>query len=85
MILILVAPGLLMAAGEPFITTQVRFKGIGGEQPVYDDGLLLTVGEVKKLREGKYKAAYVDNKTAGEYSLAIIGGPGIPCSTLELK
>jgi ribose transport system substrate-binding protein len=61
-------------AGKPFITTQVRFKGIGGEVPVYDDQLVLTNAEVAKLRAGKYKAAYVDNNTAGEYSLAIIGG-----------
>lgn len=59
---------------KPFITGEVKFTGAEGEIPVYDDGLVLTKEEVAKIQGMGLKAAYVDNNTAGEYSLAIIGG-----------
>jgi len=59
---------------KPYITGEVKFTGAEGEIPVYDDGLILTKEEVAKIQAMGLKAAYVDNNTAGEYSLAIIGG-----------
>ena len=53
---------------------KVRFSGVEGEQPEYDLDLVLTKGEVAEIQGMGLKGAYVDNNTAGEYSLAIIGG-----------
>ncbi len=57
-----------------FINPQVKFTGTAGEQPVYDDDLYLTRGEVEKIRSMNLTAVYVDNNLAGEYTLAIHGG-----------
>jgi ribose transport system substrate-binding protein len=61
---------------KPFIPAdgQVRFSGVEGEVPEYDLDLVLTKAEVEQIKSMKLKGAYVDNNTAGEYSLAIIGG-----------
>jgi ribose transport system substrate-binding protein len=56
------------------VDPNIEWRGLFGEKPVYGTDLVLTNGEVKKIREGKYKIAYIDNNTAGEYTLAIIGG-----------
>ena len=57
-----------------YITSAVKFTGTAGEQPVYDDGLVLTRGEVEKIRSMNLTAVYVDNNLAGEYTLALHGG-----------
>ncbi|KKK50781.1 hypothetical protein LCGC14_3121600, partial [marine sediment metagenome] len=57
-----------------YITPSVKFTGTAGEQPVYDDGLVLTRGEVEKIRSMNLTAVYVDNNLAGEYTMAIHGG-----------
>ena len=57
-----------------YINPSVKFTGTAGEQPVYDDGLVLTRGEVEKIRAMNLTAVYVDNNLAGEYTLAIHGG-----------
>ena len=59
---------------NPYITGPIKFTGAEGEKPSYDGDLLLTKAEVEQLKGMGLKAAYVDNNTAGEYSLAIIGG-----------
>ncbi len=59
---------------EEYINPQVKFTGTAGEQPVYDDDLYLTRGEVEKIRSMNLTAVYVDNNLAGEYTLAIHGG-----------
>jgi ribose transport system substrate-binding protein len=62
------------AIEKPYITGPIKFTGAEGEKPSYDGDLLLTKAEVEQLKGMGLKAAYVDNNTAGEYSLAIIGG-----------
>ncbi|MCK4925035.1 MAG: substrate-binding domain-containing protein [Spirochaetes bacterium] len=62
------------ALEEEYINPQVKFTGTAGEQPVYDDDLYLTRGEVEKIRSMNLTAVYVDNNLAGEYTLAIHGG-----------
>jgi ribose transport system substrate-binding protein len=57
-----------------YINPSVKFTGTAGEQPVYDDGLVLTRGEVEKIRAMNLTAVYVDNNLAGEYTKAIHGG-----------
>jgi ribose transport system substrate-binding protein len=57
-----------------YINPAVKFTGTAGEQPVYDNDLYLTRGEVEKIRAMNLKAVYVDNNLAGEYTLAIHGG-----------
>jgi ribose transport system substrate-binding protein len=57
-----------------YINPSVKFTGTAGEQPVYDDGLVLTRGEVEKIRSMNLTAVYVDNNLAGEYTKAIHGG-----------
>jgi ribose transport system substrate-binding protein len=57
-----------------YINPAVKFTGTAGEQPVYDNDLFLTRGEVEKIRAMNLKAVYVDNNLAGEYTLAIHGG-----------
>jgi ribose transport system substrate-binding protein len=57
-----------------YINPQVKFTGTAGEQPVYDNDLYLTRGEVEKIRGMNLTAVYVDNNLAGEYTLAIHGG-----------
>jgi len=59
---------------EPYINPIVKFTGTGGEQPVYDADLVLTRGEVEKIRSMGLTVAYVDNNLAGEYTMAIHGG-----------
>ena len=57
-----------------YINPSVKFTGTAGEQPVYDDGLVLTRGEVEEIRAMNLTAVYVDNNLAGEYTMAIHGG-----------
>ena len=57
-----------------YINPAVKFTGTAGEQPVYDNDLYLTRGEVEKIRAMNLTAVYVDNNLAGEYTLAIHGG-----------
>lgn len=59
---------------KPFITDDIKFTGVEGEIPEYDLDLTLTKGQVADIQSRGLKGAYVDNNTAGEYSLAIIGG-----------
>ncbi|MFC2145092.1 substrate-binding domain-containing protein, partial [Actinomycetota bacterium] len=59
---------------RPFVTGEVRFTGVEGEVPEYDLDLILTKGQVAEIQAMGLKGAYIDNNTAGEYSLAIIGG-----------
>ena len=61
-------------------TIDVSWKGPDGETPQLDDTIFLTKAEVEQLRKGKadgtpYTYAVVANNTAGEYSLAMNGGP----------
>ncbi len=58
----------------PYINPAVKFTGVKGEQPVYDGDLVLTRGEVEKIRSMNLTAVYIDNNLAGEYTLAIHGG-----------
>jgi ribose transport system substrate-binding protein len=62
------------ALEEEYINPKVKFTGTAGEQPVYDNDLYLTRGEVEKIRSMNLTAVYVDNNLAGEYTLAIHGG-----------
>jgi len=57
-----------------YINPKVKFTGTAGEQPVYDNNLFLTRGEVEKIRAMNLTAVYVDNNLAGEYTLTIHGG-----------
>jgi len=59
---------------KPYITGEVRFTGVEGEVPVYDLDLILTKAQVAEIQSMGLKGAYIDNNTAGEYSLAIVGG-----------
>jgi ribose transport system substrate-binding protein len=64
----------MRAFEKPYINPVVKFTGVQGEQPVYDGDLVLTRGEVEKIRSMGLTAAYVDNNLAGEYTMAIHGG-----------
>ncbi|UCB47307.1 MAG: substrate-binding domain-containing protein [Spirochaetota bacterium] len=64
----------MRAFETPYINPIVKFTGVEGEQPVYDGDLVLTNGEVAKIRSMGLTCAYVDNNLAGEYTLAIHGG-----------
>ncbi len=48
--------------------------GPNGETITGDDDLVLTNGEVKKLREGSYAYALIANNMAGEYMVALADG-----------
>ncbi len=48
--------------------------GPNGETITGDDDLVLTNGEVKKLREGNYTYALIANNMAGEYMVALADG-----------
>lgn len=50
------------------------WKGVFGENPVYDKDLILTKNEVKQIKEGNYKVAIVWNDLTGEYSASLFDG-----------
>ena len=59
---------------DKYRTTNIEFKGPGGQTPTWDTELFLTKEEVKKIQEGNYTAALARHGSQGEYTEALYGG-----------
>jgi ribose transport system substrate-binding protein len=51
-----------------------NFKGPNGQTPTWDTELVLTLGEVEKIKSGNYKAVIAWHGSQGEYTDALGGG-----------
>ncbi|MCL5073036.1 MAG: substrate-binding domain-containing protein [Actinobacteria bacterium] len=58
----------------PYAGDKVRFVTAEGITPQYDIDLVLTNGEVEKIRQGKYTLAFCDDRAGGDYSRAFDTG-----------
>jgi ribose transport system substrate-binding protein len=53
---------------------EIRYKGPLGETPTWDTELVLTVREVKKIRKGDYKVAYVMDGSHADHTTSMVKG-----------
>lgn len=60
------------------------FRGPDGQVPSWDTDLVLTVSEVNKVRNGKYKVAFNMDGAQGEYHEAMIKGITDACNHLGM-
>jgi ribose transport system substrate-binding protein len=64
---------------------EIMFKGPQGQTPTWDTEVMLTVGEVEKLRAGNYKLGLARHGSQGEYTDALYGGAIDGCKHLGIK